>query len=83
MYNRYSTWLRWTSDARPGDIIFFKWKNESRINHAAVVVSWGARMELRQHGQRNSTTLNEVLAHYRQKNDPIEWFVVVRPLGTN
>ncbi|WP_051742908.1 DNRLRE domain-containing protein [Kitasatospora sp. MBT66] len=83
MYNRYSTWLRWTSDARPGDIIFFKWKNESRINHAAVVVSWGARMELRQHGARNSTTLNEVLAHYRQKNDPIEWFVVVRPLGTN
>ncbi|MFJ9953524.1 DNRLRE domain-containing protein [Kitasatospora sp. NPDC091207] len=81
--HRYSTWLRWTSDARPGDVVFFKWRNESRINHAAVVVSWGARMELRQHGRQGVTTLNEVLSYYRQKGDPIEWFVVVRPLGTS
>ncbi|MBP0454464.1 DNRLRE domain-containing protein [Kitasatospora sp. RG8] len=81
--HRYSTWLRWTSEARPGDIVFFKWKKESRINHAAVVVSWGASMELRQHGRTGVTTLNEVLSYYRQKGDPIEWFVVVRPLGSN
>ncbi|MFI9324767.1 amidase domain-containing protein [Kitasatospora aureofaciens] len=80
---RYSTWLRWTSQARPGDVVFFKWRDEPRINHAAVVVSWGARMELRQHGHKGVTTLNEVLSYYRQKGGPIEWFVVVRPLGTN
>ncbi|MBO1416961.1 DNRLRE domain-containing protein [Streptomyces sp. FH025] len=80
---RYSTWLRWTSEARPGDVVFFKWRDEPRINHAAVVVSWGARMELRQHGRKGVTTLNEVLSYYRQKGEPIEWFVVVRPLGTN
>ncbi|WP_380281446.1 DNRLRE domain-containing protein [Kitasatospora purpeofusca] len=81
--HRYSTWLRWTSEARPGDVVFFKWRKESRINHAAIVVSWGSRMELRQHGRQGVTTLNEVLSYYRQKGDPIEWFVVVRPLGTS
>ncbi|WP_031071503.1 DNRLRE domain-containing protein [Streptomyces sp. NRRL WC-3742] len=81
--HRYSTWLRWTSEARPGDVVFFKWRNEKVINHTAVVVSWGARMELRQHGRQGVTTLDEVLSYYRQKGDPIEWFVVVRPLGTS
>ncbi|MFJ2868399.1 DNRLRE domain-containing protein [Kitasatospora sp. NPDC087314] len=83
LYYRNTVYLTSTAYARPGDIVFFKWRNESVVNHAAVVVSWGSTMELRQHGRSNVTTLNEVLAYYRQKGDPIEWITVVRPLGTN
>ncbi|MEU8515346.1 amidase domain-containing protein [Kitasatospora sp. NPDC048722] len=60
--HRSSTWLTSTYHARPGDIVFFKWRNERNINHAAVVVSWGSRMELRQHGRQGVTTLNDVLS---------------------
>ncbi|MFJ2781667.1 DNRLRE domain-containing protein [Kitasatospora sp. NPDC087315] len=83
LYYRNTVYLTSTSQARPGDIVFFKWRSESVVNHAAVVVSWGSRMELRQHGRSNVTTLNEVLSYYRQKGDPIEWITVVRPLGTS
>ncbi|MFJ7248870.1 amidase domain-containing protein [Kitasatospora sp. NPDC098652] len=69
--------------AKPGDLVFFKWVGESRIDHAAVVVSYGRKMELRQHGLVDQTTLYDALARQRRAGKPVERFWIVRPLGTS
>ncbi len=88
LYN-HLTGYRWTASimgvhsAKPGDLVFFKWVGESRINHAAVVVSYGRTMELRQHGLVDQTTLYDALARQRRAGTPIERFWIVRPLGSS
>lgn len=80
---RKATHIKSAKQAKPGDLMLFKWKREKRYNHAAVVVANGKQVHLRQHGIENSTTLNAVLARYRNKPNYIEKVVILRPRGRN
>ncbi|MEV6978260.1 amidase domain-containing protein [Kitasatospora sp. NPDC093806] len=80
---RYTQSIMSVHSAKPGDLVFFKWVGENRIDHAAVVVSYGRKMELRQHGLVDQTTLYDALARQRRKGKPIERFWIVRPLGSS
>ncbi|WP_234384825.1 amidase domain-containing protein [Streptomyces sp. MMG1121] len=67
-------------NARPGDIVMFKWKKEKVYNHAAVVVgNNGRNIQLRQHGGVNKTTLSAAIARYRHKANYIERVIILRP----
>lgn len=67
-------------NARPGDIVLFKWKKERVYNHAAVVVGNNGRdLQLRQHGGVSKTTLSAAIARYRNKANYIERVVILRP----
>ncbi|MFJ5267378.1 amidase domain-containing protein [Streptomyces sp. NPDC088358] len=69
-----------TYNAQLGDIVFFKWKKERRYNHAAVVTSKvQGHLGLSQHGIKNHTTLDDVLARYRGTSNPIQRVLIIRP----
>ncbi|MFE1285757.1 amidase domain-containing protein [Streptomyces sp. NPDC058751] len=69
-----------TYNAQLGDIVFFKWKKERRYNHAAVVTSKvQGHLGLSQHGSKNHTTLDDVLARYRGTSNPIQRVLIIRP----
>ncbi|WP_327683275.1 amidase domain-containing protein [Kitasatospora sp. NBC_00458] len=78
---RYTQSIMSVHSAKPGDLVFFKWYTDRGINHAAVVVSYGRKMELRQHGPTDQTTLYDALARQRRFGTPVERFWIVRPLG--
>ncbi len=65
--------------AQVGDVIFFKWKQESRYNHAAVVrANSCGELHLVQHGIKTLTTLSDVIARYKNKKNSIEKILIVR-----
>ncbi|WP_225995004.1 amidase domain-containing protein [Streptomyces arboris] len=67
-------------NARPGDIVMFKWKKEKVYNHAAVVVGNSGRdLQLRQHGGPSKTTLSAAIARYKRKSNYIERVIILRP----
>ncbi|MFJ5741156.1 amidase domain-containing protein [Streptomyces microflavus] len=67
-------------NARPGDIVMFKWKKEKVYNHAAVVVGNSGRdLQLRQHGGTSKTTLSAAIARYKRKSNYIERVIILRP----
>ncbi|MFJ2236938.1 amidase domain-containing protein [Streptomyces sp. NPDC087859] len=67
-------------NARPGDIVMFKWKKEKVYNHAAVVVgNTGRDLRLRQHGGVSKTTLSAAIARYKNKSNYIERVIILRP----
>ncbi len=67
-------------NARPGDIVMFKWKKEKVYNHAAVVVGNSGRdLQLRQHGGTSKTTLSAAIARYKRKANYIERVIILRP----
>lgn len=67
-------------NARPGDIVMFKWKKEKVYNHAAVVVgNTGRDLQLRQHGGVSKTTLSAAIARYKHKANYIERVIILRP----
>ncbi|MYX18378.1 DNRLRE domain-containing protein [Streptomyces sp. SID8374] len=67
-------------NARPGDIVMFKWKKEKVYNHAAVVVGNSGRdLQLRQHGGPSRTTLSAAIARYKRKSNYIERVIILRP----
>nr|WP_231978694.1 amidase domain-containing protein [Streptomyces sp. TLI_053] len=80
---RYTQSIMSVHSAKPGDLVFFKWYSDWGINHAAVVVSYGRKMELRQHGLTDQTTLYDALARQRRYGTPVERFWIVRPLGSS
>ncbi|MFD8323501.1 DNRLRE domain-containing protein [Kitasatospora purpeofusca] len=80
---RYTQSIMSVHSAKPGDLVFFKWYTDRGINHAAVVVSYGRKMELRQHGLTDQTTLYDALARQRRFGTPVERFWIVRPLGSS
>ncbi|MGW7366493.1 condensation domain-containing protein [Streptomyces sp. NPDC054841] len=65
--------------AKAGDIVFFKWKDESVYNHAAVVTHRrNGNVYVAQHGRTAKSTINEIISYYR-KRDPIQKIVIIRP----
>ncbi|MFE4695753.1 amidase domain-containing protein [Streptomyces sp. NPDC056738] len=78
--HRPSSRVSKTYNAQLGDIVFFKWKKERRYNHAAVVTSKvQGHLGLSQHGIKNQTTLDDVLARYRGTSNPIQRVLIIRP----
>lgn len=78
--HRPSSRVTKTYNAQLGDIVFFKWKKEPRYNHAAVVTSKvQGHLGLSQHGIKNHTTLDDVLARYRGTSNPIQRVLIIRP----
>jgi hypothetical protein len=78
--HRPATRISKTDNAQLGDIVFFKWKKERRYNHAAVVTSKvRGHLGLSQHGIKNHTTLDDVLARYRGTSNPIQRVLIIRP----
>ncbi|MFD7002326.1 amidase domain-containing protein [Streptomyces mirabilis] len=78
--HRPATRISKTYNAQLGDIVFFKWKKERRYNHAAVVTSKvQGHLGLSQHGIKNHTTLDDVLARYRGTSNPIQRVLIIRP----
>lgn len=76
---RHSRTVSSAGASKVGDLIFLKWKKESRYNHVAVV--WAnsrGQVHLVQHGIKDLTTLNDVIARYRHTRNPIEKILVVR-----
>ncbi|MFD9336309.1 amidase domain-containing protein [Streptomyces sp. NPDC060028] len=71
-----------TYNLRPGDILFFKWKQDSVYNHAAVVtgVNQGV-VRIAQHGYAAHSTLSEVMARNRTGNNPIVEVAALRPVS--
>ncbi|MEU6019620.1 amidase domain-containing protein [Streptomyces sp. NPDC047515] len=76
---RHAKTISRAGSAQVGDVIFFKWKQESRYNHAAVVrANSRGELHLVQHGIKTLTTLSDVIARYKNKKNSIEKILIVR-----
>ncbi|MEU8962141.1 amidase domain-containing protein [Streptomyces sp. NPDC048491] len=68
-------------NARAGDIVVFKWKQERVYNHVAVVSGNRHGVQLLQHGGVGRTSLAAAIARYRNQSNYIERVVILRPKG--